>query len=115
VQVELKNGTVASGVVVGVDVAMNMHLRAVRMTLKGRGAQSVDTLSVRGNNVRYVILPESLNLDTLLVDDTPRIKPGADAGARGARGRGGRGGRGRGMGRGRGRGGAGAGAGGPPR
>ena len=29
--------------------------------------QNLDTLSIRGNNIRYYILPDSLNLDTLLV------------------------------------------------
>ena len=28
-----------------------------------------------GNNIRYFILPDSLPLDTLLVDDTPKAKP----------------------------------------
>ena len=80
---------------------MNTHLKNVKMTLKGKNPVSMDHLSVRGNNIRYYILPDSLNLDTLLVDDTPKIKakpgagkPGAGAGARG-RGRG----RGRGCGR----------------
>ena len=27
-----------------------------------------------GNNIRYFILPDSLPLDTLLVDDTPKTK-----------------------------------------
>lgn len=57
-----------------------------------------------GNNIRYIILPDTIPLDTLLVDDEPRKKP-----ARGGRGRAApaRGGRGRGRGRGgpRGRGG----------
>jgi len=44
VQVELKNGTVVHGMVIGVDVAMNMHLKGVKMTLKGRNPQSMDTL-----------------------------------------------------------------------
>jgi hypothetical protein len=30
---------------------------------------------VRGNNIRYYILPDSLNLETLLVEETPRVKP----------------------------------------
>jgi small nuclear ribonucleoprotein D1 len=117
VQVELKNGTVVHGMVIGVDVAMNMHLKGVKMTLKGRNPQSMDTLSIRGNNVRYVILPDSLNLDTLLIDDTPRIKPAPDGGygkvTSGESGRGGgRGGRGGGLGGGRGMGGRGGGGGG---
>jgi small nuclear ribonucleoprotein D1 len=32
-------------------------------------------LFILGNNIRYFILPDSLPLDTLLVDDTPKTKP----------------------------------------
>ena len=66
----------------GVDVSMNTHLKSVKMTLKNKDPVQLDTLSIRGNNVRYFILPDSLPLDTLLIDDAPK-----------ARGRGGRGGR----------------------
>ncbi len=58
----------------GVDMSMNTHLKSVKMTIKDRATISLDTLSVRGNNIRYFILPENLPLDTLLVDDTPRGK-----------------------------------------
>lgn len=93
---------------------MNTHLKSVKMTLRNQAAGTppthLDSIGIRGNNVRYYILPDSLPLDTLLVDDAPRAKKrkeGAAAarGARGARGaprgggRGGpRGGRGRGRG-----------------
>ena len=58
----------------GVDICMNTHMKSVKLTLKGKNPVSLDHLSVRGNNVRYFILPDSLNLDTLLVDDTPKLK-----------------------------------------
>lgn len=60
----------------GVDIAMNTHLKAVKLIVKGKNPVSMDHLSVRGNNIRYYILPESLNLDTLLVDiDQPKQRP----------------------------------------
>jgi small nuclear ribonucleoprotein D1 len=57
-----------------VDVAMNTHLKTVKMTVKGKNPVNLEYLSIRGNNIRFYILPDSLNLDTLLVDDTPRQK-----------------------------------------
>jgi small nuclear ribonucleoprotein D1 len=95
VSVELKNGTVVHGTItgktchpsqhavtnhppsllcVGVDMSMNTHLKTVKMTVKNRDPISLDTLSIRGNNVRCVILPDSLPLDTLLIDDAPKAK-----------------------------------------
>ena len=57
-------------VIVGVDVSMNTHLKAVKMTVKGRDPVSLDHLTIRGNNIRYFLLPESLPLETLLINDT---------------------------------------------
>lgn len=88
---------------------MNTALRTVKMTPKGREQISLDTINVRGSTIRYFILPDSLPLDTLLIDDQPKPKNKArkesDRGGRPARGGGPRGrGGGRGRGRGRGRG-----------
>jgi small nuclear ribonucleoprotein D1 len=80
VVIELKNGTVVSGTVtgmfpiiliksLGVDVSMNTHMKAVKLTVKGREAVSLDHLTIRGNNIRYFLLPESLPLETLLIND----------------------------------------------
>ncbi|GAA5990520.1 hypothetical protein JCM11641_006117 [Rhodosporidiobolus odoratus] len=106
VTIELKNGTTVHGTITGVDPSMNTHLKTVRMTVRSREPVSLDSLAIRGNNVRYFILPDSLPLDTLLIDDAPKPKRkvGAAVRGRGAErgGRGGRGGGGRGGGRGRG-------------
>jgi small nuclear ribonucleoprotein D1 len=94
----------------GVDMQMNTHLKTVKMTMRNRDPVSLDSLSIRGNNIRYFVLPDSLPLDTLLVDDAPKPKNRKKDEARGrGRGRGadrggGGGGRPRGRGRGRGRG-----------
>lgn len=78
-------------------MSMNTYLRNVKSSIKGKNPVNHDFLSIRGNNIRYYILPDSLNLDTLLIDDTPkhalsRIQPKVVKGGRGGRGRGGRGG-----------------------
>ncbi|MPC23303.1 putative small nuclear ribonucleoprotein Sm D1 [Portunus trituberculatus] len=81
VTIELKNGTQVQGTITGVDVAMNTHLKSVKMTLKNHDPVSYDTLTIRGNNIRYFILPESLPLENLLIDDGPRARKGrADRG-----------------------------------
>ena len=85
---------------------MNTHLKTVKLTARNRPVAALDTLSIRGNNIRYFVLPDALPLDTLLVDDAPKPKGGRkkeDATRKsGPRGRGDRA-RGRGRGRGRGR------------
>ena len=81
VTIELKNGTVVQGTVHGVDVSMNTFLRNVALTPKGKNQVKYDALSVRGSTIRYYILPDSLNLDALLVDDGPKKKGGGDAAA----------------------------------
>ena len=92
----------------GVDMSMNTHLKAVKLTVKNREPISVDTITIRGNNIRYYILPDSLPLDTLLVDDTPKAKAKKREGVARISGKG----RGRGRGRGGARGGGGGGRGG---
>lgn len=113
VTIELKNGTIVHGTITSVSPQMNTALRAVKMTTKNRSTPSapgetisLDTINIRGSTIRYYILPDSLPLDTLLIDDQPKPKNKArkeDAGRARGRGGGGRG-RGRGGGRGRGRG-----------
>lgn len=68
---------------VGIDMSMNTHLKAVKMTLKGKEPVQLETLSIRGNNIRYFILPESLPLDTLLVEDPAKERrPGKSGGGK---------------------------------
>jgi len=110
VTIELKNGTIVHGTITSVDHQMSTHLKSVKLTLRSQPpntpALSLASIAIRGNNIRYFILPDSLPLDTLLVDDVPRAKKRKEAAAaRGGRGRGrgaprGRGGPPRGRGRG---------------
>jgi len=109
VTIELKNGSIVHGTVTGVDMQMNTHLKTVKLNTRNREPISLDSLSIRGNNIRYFVLPDALPLDTLLVDDAPKPKARKKEEQRGGGARGGRGlrgmdrGRPRGRGRGRGR------------
>jgi small nuclear ribonucleoprotein (snRNP)-like protein len=88
VTIELKNGTVVQGTITGMDVSMNTHLKAVKMTLKNKEPVQLETLTVRGSTIRHYILPDALNIDPLLVDDTPKLRtkrPGTKATGRPAR------------------------------
>lgn len=105
-------GTIVHGTISSISPQMNTALRNVKMTAKGQEPIPLDTMNIRGSTIRYFILPDSLPLDTLLIDDAPKPKNKARkeaersaGGVGGGRGRGGRGGgRGRGRGRGFGRG-----------
>ncbi|KAJ9114896.1 Small nuclear ribonucleoprotein Sm D1 [Naganishia adeliensis] len=57
VTIELKNGTVIHGTITSVDPSMNTHLKTVKMTVKNRPTVSLETLAIRGNNIRYFTLP----------------------------------------------------------
>ncbi|KAF7650981.1 hypothetical protein LDENG_00117500 [Lucifuga dentata] len=74
VATELNNGSQVHVSVAGVDVSRNTHLKAVKMTLKNREPTQLESLSIRGNNIRYFIIPDSLPRNTLLVDIEPKIK-----------------------------------------
>merc|ERR1712146_415335 len=92
VQIELKNGTTVMGTISGVDVAMNTHLKAVKILAAEKHPIIIDQMSIRGSTIRHFVLPESLNLDTLLASlDTEKQRPKKElrtlAGVRG-RGRG---------------------------
>lgn len=102
VQVELKNGTIVSGTIISVTPTMNIHMRNVKMTVRDRNPMSLEFINIRGNNVRMVLLPENINLDTLLTDSLiqpkKNVPPARAPPARGDRG-GMRGARGSGRGR----------------
>eukprot|EP00397_Hematodinium_sp_SG-2012_P045492 GEMP01051110.1.p2 GENE.GEMP01051110.1~~GEMP01051110.1.p2 ORF type:complete len:112 (+),score=15.68 GEMP01051110.1:141-476(+) len=75
VTIELKNGTVIMGTMTGVDVAMNTHIKNAKIVPLRKNPVEVDHLTIRGPNIRFFILPDELNVDKCLIDDTPVQKP----------------------------------------
>lgn len=75
VTIELKDGSTVHGTIVGVEVSMNIHLKSVRLSSpKSKSTPTVmlDNLTIRGSNVRMVILSEHLQLENYLIDDAPK-------------------------------------------
>jgi small nuclear ribonucleoprotein D1 len=68
VTIELKNGTVVQGTLVSVDASMNAHMKNLKVTVKNKTPTPMDQLTIRGNTLRYVILPDHLPLDSLLAE-----------------------------------------------
>merc|ERR1712224_933171 len=68
IQLELKDGCIIQGTIVGVDVLMNTHLRGVKMVSLRNKPIIIDKMTVRGSSLRHFVLPDSINIDTLLVD-----------------------------------------------
>lgn len=71
------------GTVTGVDMSMNIHLKTAKMSIKNREPVTLETISIRGNNVRHIVLPAGLPLDTLLIEDTKKPARSAAASTRG--------------------------------
>lgn len=74
VQVELKNGTMVQGVILSVSPAMNINLKDVKMTVDNRAPEALEHMTIRGNQVRMVLLPDELNLDAILQDSVFKMK-----------------------------------------
>jgi small nuclear ribonucleoprotein D1 len=55
-------------------MSMNTYLKTVRLIIRNREPVSLESLSIRGNTIRYYILPDSIPVDTLLIDDAPKAK-----------------------------------------
>ncbi|KAG6208825.1 mRNA splicing protein smd1, partial [Claviceps purpurea] len=67
-------GTIVHGTISSISPQMNTALRNVKMTAKGQDPIPLETMNIRGSTIRYFILPDSLPLDTLLIDDAPKPK-----------------------------------------
>ena len=67
VTIEVKDGSTVSGTIVGVDNTMNVTLKDAN-SVKGINTEYFDQTTIRGSTIRYVQLPETLNMDTYLTN-----------------------------------------------
>ncbi|GKT28712.1 Like-Sm (LSM) domain containing protein, LSm4/SmD1/SmD3 like protein [Aduncisulcus paluster] len=66
VTVELKNGTSVHGTVTSVDYYMNITISNAKVRQTDGETITMDKTRVTGSNIRDVILPDTLNLESLL-------------------------------------------------
>lgn len=101
VTVELKNGNIINGTLLSCTPLMNLNLKNVKLQQKYQDPILLQYINVRGNQIRQILLPEDLNIDSVLEKSQTRIKgQGAGPSAKPVK-RGGLRGRGRGRGSGR--------------
>lgn len=76
---ELKNDTLVKGTITGIDMSMDIHLKTLKMTVENSDPISIDIFNVCGNDIRCIIFLDSLPLDILLIDDSPKSKKKEDS------------------------------------
>jgi len=69
VTVELKNGTIIHGFLIKIDTYMNLYLKNAKRASNGRNSILIPTVSIRGTKIRYIVLPNWLNFDSIFSDN----------------------------------------------
>mmetsp|Transcript_27421 Transcript_27421/g.53489 ORF Transcript_27421/g.53489 Transcript_27421/m.53489 type:complete len:88 (+) Transcript_27421:41-304(+) len=65
VTIELKNGIILNGSIVKIDSFMNIYLKNAKRSLLGKNSVLIPAISIRGAKIRYIILPNWVNLDSV--------------------------------------------------
>ncbi|KAK6453661.1 uncharacterized protein RJT20DRAFT_131023 [Scheffersomyces xylosifermentans] len=95
VTVELKNGNSISGQVLSCSPSMNLSLKNIKLIQPYQDPQLLQFINIRGNQIRQIILPDDINIESILAKSVTKIKgQGAGPGVKdsGPPKRGGRGG-----------------------
>lgn len=66
ITIELKNGIVIYGTLMSSDKFMNIYLKNVKKKNMIGNNLNLESISIRGNMVRYLILPIWVNFDSVL-------------------------------------------------
>jgi small nuclear ribonucleoprotein D1 len=68
ITVELKNGIIIYGTLFKFDKSMNLYLKDVKKSFNKEKSVYFDSVSIRGSIVRFIILPNWINLDLILTE-----------------------------------------------
>lgn len=83
VTVELKNGNSVNGQILSCSPTMNLSMKNIKLIQPHQDPQLMPYISIRGNQIRQVLLPDDLNIENLLSKSAVKTKgPGAGPGAK---------------------------------
>lgn len=68
ITIELKNGLLINGILFKTDNKMNFFLKNVKIYTKTSTPSHQGSIYVRGNTIRYIFIPEWLNIDFLFTN-----------------------------------------------
>lgn len=81
VTVELKNGISINGQVLSCSPTMNLSMKNIKLIQPHQDPQLMPFMNIRGNQIRQVLLPDDLNIESLLSKSVVKTKgPGAGPG-----------------------------------
>ncbi|EGW33680.1 uncharacterized protein SPAPADRAFT_59049 [Spathaspora passalidarum NRRL Y-27907] len=72
--VELKNGTTINGTLMSCSPSMNLSLKNVKLQQPLQDATLLQFINIRGNQIRQILLPDELNIDSILAKSVTKIK-----------------------------------------
>lgn len=79
VTVELKNGNSVNGQVLSCLPLMNLSMKNIKLIQPHQDPQLMQYMNIRGNQIRQILLPDDLSIESLLAKSLVKIK-GAGAG-----------------------------------
>lgn len=74
VTVELKNGNSVNGQILSCSPVMNLSMKNIKLIQPHQDPQLLQFINIRGNQIRQVILPDDINIDSLLAKSVVKIK-----------------------------------------
>ncbi|RLV89766.1 Small nuclear ribonucleoprotein Sm D1 [Spathaspora sp. JA1] len=74
VTVELKNGTTINGTLISCSPSMNLSLKNVKLQQPLQDATLLQFINIRGSQIRQILFPDELNIDSILAKSVTKIK-----------------------------------------